>query len=90
LVATDAPGCREVARAGINALTFPVDDADALGNALKRLAADDDLRRTFAAESRRLAVEVFSAERIGRDIVELYRRLAEPLDRVDSSRAGSA
>lgn len=78
LAATDVPGCREVARAGVNALTFPAGDPDALGMALKHLAADDDLRRAFAAESRRLAVEEFSAERIGRDIVELYHRLCRP------------
>lgn len=78
LAATDVPGCREVARAGVNALTFPAGDPDALGTALKHLAADDDLRRAFAAESRRLAVEEFSAERIGRDIVELYHRLCRP------------
>ncbi|ALK08711.1 glycosyltransferase family 4 protein [Blastochloris viridis] len=76
LIATDTPGCREVARHGVNALTFPVDDADALAAAIQRLAGDPGLRAAFAAESRRLAVEVFAAERIGRDIVELYQTVS--------------
>ncbi|KAA5597214.1 glycosyltransferase family 4 protein [Blastochloris sulfoviridis] len=88
MIATDAPGCREVARDGVNALTFPVDDAAALAAAIGRLAGDDALRHRFAAESRRLAEEEFSAERVGRSIVDLYERLCTDPAGVD--RAGAA
>lgn len=76
LVATDVPGCREIAREGLNALLVTVDDATALADAIGRLAADPGLRRRFSDASRQMAVTEFSSDRIGKDIVALYRRLA--------------
>ncbi|MFA6266098.1 MAG: glycosyltransferase family 4 protein [Pseudolabrys sp.] len=75
LIATDVPGCREIARANVNALLVPVDDPEALANAIETLKNDPGLRHRFAAESRRMVVEEFSSEHIGRAIVALYRRL---------------
>lgn len=75
LIATDVPGCREIARQDINALLVRVDDAEALANAIETLMKDDALRHRFAAESRRMAVEEFSSARIGREIVALYNKL---------------
>ena len=40
MVATDAPGCREIAIDGVTALTVPVDDAAALADAMEKLAGD--------------------------------------------------
>jgi glycosyltransferase involved in cell wall biosynthesis len=77
LVATDSPGCREIARAGVNAILVPVDDVEALAAALARLAADAGLRARYGAASRHLAETEFSGARIGRDIVALYRRLLQ-------------
>ncbi|MFD2182365.1 glycosyltransferase [Rhodoplanes azumiensis] len=76
LLATDVPGCREVACAGINALLVPADDPAALAAAVRRLAADPDLRRTLAAQSRSLVEAQFSAAIVGREIVALYDRVA--------------
>lgn len=75
IVATDVPGCREIARADVNALTVPPDDPDRLADALDRLAGDRELRRRFAAAGRDLIVERFSSMHIGRAIVALYDRL---------------
>jgi len=75
MVATDAPGCREVAIPDRTGLLVPVDDARALAAALSRLAGDADLRARFGAEARRLAVERFSAAAIGAQTVALYRSL---------------
>jgi glycosyltransferase involved in cell wall biosynthesis len=77
IVATDVPGSREVARAGVNAILVPADDPGALAEALSRLAADPDLRARYGAASRRLAETEFSSARIGREIVALYRRALE-------------
>jgi glycosyltransferase involved in cell wall biosynthesis len=77
LVATDVPGCREIARAGVNALLVPPDDPSALAGAIDRLARDPELRRRFGRASRELAEREFSSARIGRDIVALYRRLLD-------------
>src|SRR6185295_12931904 len=75
IVATDVPGCREIARDGVNALLVPPDDAQALADAIILLAKDKRLRATFGEAGRRLVEKEFSAERIGADIVALYGQL---------------
>lgn len=75
IVATDVPGCREIARHGINALLVPPNDPEALADAIERLAGDAELRQRFGAASRQMVEGEFSDARIGRDIVALYRRL---------------
>ncbi|MCW5691167.1 MAG: glycosyltransferase family 4 protein [Pseudolabrys sp.] len=85
LIATDVPGCREIARQDVNALLVPVDDPEALATAIETLMNDPERRRRFAAASRKMAVEEFSSDRVGREIVELYRRLL-----ADKTRAAAA
>lgn len=75
LVATDTPGCREIVRNGVNGLLVPPDDAEALAQAIDRLANDANLRRAFGQASRELAEREFSGARVGRDLVALYRRV---------------
>ena len=75
MVATDAPGCREIAIEGETALTVPVDDAPALAEAMARLAGDAALRERFGKRARALVEDKFSAEAIGRQIVALYDRV---------------
>jgi len=75
MVATDAPGCREIARHQQTGLLVPIDDAGALAQAMQRLTADADLRRRLGAAARTLAVGRFSAEAIGRQTVALYQDL---------------
>jgi glycosyltransferase involved in cell wall biosynthesis len=77
LIATDVPGCREIAQAGVNALLVPRDDAPALAEAISRLAADQALRAKFGAAGRTLVEREFSSARVGREVVDLYRRLLE-------------
>jgi glycosyltransferase involved in cell wall biosynthesis len=77
LVATDVPGCREIARAGVNALLVPVDDAGALADAVQKLACNPDLRARFGKASRDLAEREFSSTRIGAATVQLYRSMLE-------------
>ena len=78
IVATDVPGCRVIARHGVNALLVERDDAAALADAIDRLAGDPALRHRFGIASRELAEREFSSERIGRDLVQLYRQMLEP------------
>jgi mannose/cellobiose epimerase-like protein (N-acyl-D-glucosamine 2-epimerase family)/glycosyltransferase involved in cell wall biosynthesis len=75
LIATDVPGCRAIARPDVNALLVPRDDVEALAQAVDRLAADGALRRSFGMSSRALVEQEFSSERIGAEIIALYRRL---------------
>lgn len=75
LIATDVPGCRDIARPNLNAFLVPLGDVEALARAIERLAADADLRRRFGQAGRQLVEHEFSSKRIGRDMVALYRRL---------------
>ncbi len=76
LVATDVPGCREIARPGINALLVPADDPSALADAISRLARDGELRRRFGQASRRIVEAEYSSEIVGREVLTLYDRLS--------------
>lgn len=75
LIATDVPGCREIARPEVNALLVPVDDATALADAAQRLAREPATRAKFAAAGRDLVEREFSSRRVGADIVTLYDAL---------------
>lgn len=81
IVATDVPGCREIARANVNALLVPPQDPAALADAIERLADDAELRRRYGAAGRTLVENEFSQQRIGREIVDLYDRLLRPKSR---------
>jgi glycosyltransferase involved in cell wall biosynthesis len=75
IVATDVPGCREVARDGVNALCVPARDARALAAAIDRLARDAALRARFGAAGRDLAVREYAESIVVRETLDLYRRL---------------
>jgi glycosyltransferase involved in cell wall biosynthesis len=77
MIASDVPGCREVVLHEQTGLLFPVDDAPALAEAMARLANDPQLRARYATAARKLAVDKFAAEIIGRQTVALYRRVLE-------------
>jgi glycosyltransferase involved in cell wall biosynthesis len=78
MVATDAPGCREVVLAGKTGLLVPIDDTAALAAAIAVLAKDAGLRARYGLAARALAEERFSADAIGRAVTELYLRLVRP------------
>ena len=75
IVATDVPGCRVIARDGVNALLVPPDDPAALAEAIDVLARDPVLRQTFAGAGRRMVEEEFSSARIGQETVALYDKM---------------
>lgn len=77
MIATDVPGCREVVRPGESGLLVPYGDAAALADAIATLAASPGLRAQYGAAARRLAVERFSADAIGRQTVDLYRAVMQ-------------
>ena len=75
LIATDVPGCREIALDGRNAIVVPPGDPDALCDALERLASNESLRESFGAESRRIVESDMSQEQVSRNIVLLYQKM---------------
>jgi glycosyltransferase involved in cell wall biosynthesis len=77
MIASDVPGCREVVLHEQTGVLFPVDDAVKLADAMARLAADPQLRARYATTGRKLVVERFAADIVGRQIIALYCRLLE-------------
>lgn len=72
LVTTDAPGCRATVRNGRNGFLVPTKDPQALADALEKLILDAGLREQMGLESRKLAVELFSTEKITSEIMKVY------------------
>lgn len=73
LVLGDIPSLREVW--GDAALFVPPDDTVELSSSLRRLMADDGLRRNLALAARRRALE-FTPERMAGGYLSLYQQLA--------------
>ncbi|MCR6737141.1 MAG: glycosyltransferase family 4 protein [Afipia sp.] len=72
LIAADAPGCREIVIPGQTGLLAPIEDAQALADAIGELAASQELRKRYGAAARQLVVEKMSSHSIGAAIVALY------------------
>jgi rhamnosyl/mannosyltransferase len=70
-----ASGVPWVSRHDQEGLTVPVNDPVALADAARRLMQEPALRDRLAKAGRRRAEEVFSARRMARDSVEIYRQV---------------
>jgi glycosyltransferase involved in cell wall biosynthesis len=86
MVATDVPGCREIVRSGENGLLVPVDNPTALAQAIQTLISSLELRARYGTAARRLVVEKFAADVIGRSTVDLYGRLFRARERARAAR----
>ena len=78
LIATDAPGCREIVRHGINGLLVPLRDAVSLADAIERLLGDADLRRVMGQQGRRMVESEFSEAIVAQQTLAVYRELCPP------------
>jgi len=78
LVASDAPGNREVVRPDRTGILVPYRDPARLAEALTRLALDPDRRRRLAAGARAMVAAEFGEAVVARETVALYRTLAPP------------
>lgn len=75
IVATDVPGTRDIARAGVNALLVRSGDLVALAAAIEQLAGDPALRQRFAEAGRRLVAGEYSDHAVEAATAALYRSL---------------
>ena len=75
IVSCDVPGCREIARAGENALLVPPRDSTALAEALGRLIGDAALRQGFGRRGREIVEAEFSLDRVISETLDLYAAL---------------
>lgn len=77
LIATDVPGCRDVAIEGKTGLLVPVDDAARLADAISLLAGSAALRKEMGSAARSFVETRFSAVAIGAASLTLYRSLTQ-------------
>ena len=82
VIASDCVGPREIVDPERTGLLIPQGDAQALERAVKRLLADEPLRRKMAGECRREAETVYSVEVVA-------ARWTDVLDRTSRQRLGS-
>jgi glycosyltransferase involved in cell wall biosynthesis len=75
LIATNAPGCREVVIHDQTGLLVPIENPPALAEAIIALASSRELRERLGCAARSLVVDKLSAKIIGRSIVHLYDEL---------------
>lgn len=78
IVATDAPGCREIVHHGVNGLLVPLRDAPALANAIETLLASPELRADMGRRGRSLVEAEFSDTLVAEQTVAVYRELSVP------------
>ena len=75
-VVSDAGGTSDIVDQGVNGFITKAQDRFALGSALERLLADDDLRASMGEQSRRIAEERFDLDKTARVTLGLLADIA--------------
>lgn len=79
IVTTDAPGCRELVRPGINGIIVPSRDTASLAGALRFLIEHREARIAMGANNREVAVQEFSQELVNSQFMAVYQDLLRAL-----------
>jgi glycosyltransferase involved in cell wall biosynthesis len=72
LVATDAPGCRDIVRDGENGILVPLYDVSRLKEAIKTLIENRSLRVRMGMRGREIVIKEFALDRVICETLELY------------------
>lgn len=75
VIATDVPGCREIARDGENGYRVPCFDGLALAERIVDLVKDSGLRKRFGQAGRRIVEDEFSNEHVVSALLQVYFEL---------------
>lgn len=75
VVASEIPGCKEIAREGINGYLVKVGNAESLASKISILLKDKQLIYKFGKEGRRIACNEFAEEKIVSEVFKLYEYL---------------
>jgi glycosyltransferase involved in cell wall biosynthesis len=75
IVTTDAPGCRELVRPGVNGIIVPSRDTLSLANALRYLIENPEVRIAMGNNNRQVAVQEFSQELVISQFMAVYHDL---------------
>jgi glycosyltransferase involved in cell wall biosynthesis len=89
LVATDIPGCREIAREGVTGLLVTKGDPVSLADALRRMIESPELRQRLGANSRVVAEREFTVQSVIKQTLEVYQsRLSATMPAVPALESG--
>jgi len=75
IVTTDAPGCREIVREGMNGYLVPVKDSIRLAERIEKLILEPGTRRKFGENGRRIVENKFTVERVISETLDIYKML---------------
>ena len=75
IVTTDAPGCRDIVRDGVNGILVPLRNSTAVAEALKKLIESPGLRKEMGKKGRELVEREFSLHQVNRETLALYEEL---------------
>ena len=82
VITTDAPGCRETVREGVNGYLVPVSDVPALAVAMLRFVEKPSIIEPMGRESRKMAEESFDVRKINTRLIKILDGTVElpPVD----------
>jgi glycosyltransferase involved in cell wall biosynthesis len=70
IITTDAPGCRETVKQGINGYLVPVQDVDSLVGAMITFIEQPNLIKKMGQASREIAVEKYDVRKVNASILK--------------------
>jgi glycosyltransferase involved in cell wall biosynthesis len=71
IITTDAPGCRETVRNGINGLLVPIKNSEALCKAMELLARDLAKVKKMGNASHQIAKDKYEGRAVARSVLQL-------------------
>lgn len=77
IIASNIRGCREEVFPNQNGFLFEKENVEELYTSMKMLADDEDMRRSFSIESRKIAEELFDEQKVLSKQIELFDTLTK-------------
>lgn len=77
VITTDAPGCREPVKDGINGILVPVRDAGAVASAMRHFIAQPRLAEKMGEEGRRIAVEIYDERKVYNEMFDCLAKVGQ-------------
>ena len=77
IVTSDVPGCRDAIEPNKTGLVVPINNAEALADAIEYLIDNPDVRKKMGAAGRALAEKDFAIEKIVAEHMKIYRKLLD-------------
>jgi len=69
IITTDAPGCRETVRDGVNGFLVPVRDVEALVGAMEKFLLEPELIEQMGKKSREIAIDKYDVHKVNTSMI---------------------